>query len=95
MTETQTDVLQHSDAVRGALETGVVENIATVNHTLFDAIKAILDDALMTRARQCDSNGLELWRKLHTEWKGSSTEVISAKALRYQYLRSCTKVSDL
>ena len=93
--EVQPDVLQQSDAVRGASETGVTENMQTVNHTLFEAIKAILDDALMTRARQCDSNGLELWRKFHTEWKGFGTEVISANAMRYQYPRGCTKISDL
>ena len=60
--EVQPDVLQQADCERGAVAAGVTENMQTLNHTLFDAIKAILDDALMTRARQCDGNGLELWR---------------------------------
>ncbi len=59
---------------------GVKEAAETMNHVLFGAIKAILGDTLLERCRLCDSNGLELWRKLHVEWEGAAPLVISAKA---------------
>ena len=45
----------------------------------------MISDTLLSRARACcDGCGLELWRRLHAEWPGTSVQVISAKAHRFQ-----------
>ena len=52
--------------------------------TLSDVIEGIISNWLLTRARACgDGRGLELSRKLHTEWWGCASQVVAAKARRF------------
>jgi len=75
--------------------TGITEIAETLNHVRFGAIKAILGDTLLDRARLCESNGLELWRRLHVEWEGAAPLVISAKARVWQDPHRCSSVLQL
>ena len=75
--------------------TGINEIAETLNFVLYGAIKAILGDTLLDRARACESNGLELWRRLHVEWDGAAPLVISAKARVWQDPHRCSSVLQL
>jgi hypothetical protein len=68
----------------GAKTANVNEPLGQVSSILFESIKAIIHDDLLVRARLCDGNGVELWRKLKSEWEGTSAHVISGKAKRFQ-----------
>jgi hypothetical protein len=58
---------------RGTAEARVTEDVECISYVVFEAVKGIMSDALLTRARTCgDGRGLELWRKLHAEWRGSA-----------------------
>ena len=64
---------------------GGVKDVHDVSYVLFGAIKYIIGDNLLNRARMCgDGRGWELWRNLHTEWEGASPQVTAAKAKRVQ-----------
>ena len=58
--------------VSGAAEAGVKEDVGYISYALFEAIKFIVHDNLLSRARSCDGHGLELWRKLFSEWEGAA-----------------------
>jgi hypothetical protein len=94
--ERQPGVIKEGDEQRGAVETGMTENIEHVNYILYEAIKAIMTDALLSRARACgDGRGLELWRRLHAEWRGNAPQVIAAKARRFQDSSRSAKLQKL
>ena len=94
--EKENKAITREDEARGAQKEGVFENIADVSYVLFGAIKHIIHDNLLCRARVCgDGNGLELWRKLHSEWEGAAPQVITAKAKRFQDPVKCTTVLQL
>jgi hypothetical protein len=81
---------------RGAAEARVAEDVEYISYIVFEAVKGIMSDGLLTRARTCgDGRGLELWRKLHAEWRGSAPQVIAAKARRYQDPERCASVQQL
>ena len=46
------------------------DEVENISYALYEAIKYIIHDNLLNRARTCDGRGLELWRKLHSEWEG-------------------------
>ena len=78
----------------GAVEVGLAlqaeETVGDVCHALYEGIKDIVSDTLLTRARACgDGRGLELWRKLKSEWEGAAPQVIAAKARRYNDPARC------
>jgi len=81
----------------GAAQVGLdPANAEHVSYVLFEAIKSIVADSLLGRARACgDGRGLELWRKLHTEWRGSAPQVVAAKARRFQDPPRCTTMAQL
>jgi hypothetical protein len=62
---------------------------------LFEAVKHIIADSLLTRARACDGRGTELWRRLHCEWQGSAPQLKHAKARKYQEPARCATVAGL
>ena len=74
---------------------GITEVAETLNHVLFGGIKAIIADNLLDRARLCESNGLELWRRLHMEWEGAAPLVVSAKARQWQDPHRCSSTLQL
>ena len=56
----------------------------------------IMSDSLLSRARACeDGRGLELWRKLHAERRGSAPQFIAAKARQFQDPQRCQSVQQL
>ena len=56
----------------------------------------IMSDSLFSRARACeDGLGLELWRKLHAEWRGSAPQVIAAKPRKFQDPQRCQSMQQL
>ena len=79
----------------GARECGVGGEVASISYTLFEAIKFILHDSMLSRARTCDERGLELWRKLRSEWMGSSGLVVAAKMKRYIEPVRCSTAAQL
>ena len=79
----------------GAVEAGLMDRVADVSYALFEAIKFTLHDNLLNRARTCDGRGLELWRRLHSEWEGAAPNVVAAKARRYQDPVRCNSVLKL
>ena len=76
-------------------ELRIPEQQSRVDYALHTAIKFILDDQILDRARFVDGRGVELWRKLHIEWKGTASAVTKAKAMRYQDPIRCSKTEDL
>jgi hypothetical protein len=51
---------------------------------------------LLGRARICGAGrGLELWRKLHSEWQGAAPQVIAAKSKRFQDPAKCGNILAL
>eukprot|EP00974_Lingulodinium_polyedra_P055991 5384586-Lingulodinium_polyedra.AAC.1 len=81
--------------VAGAAASGVTECVENISYVLFEAIKFIIHDNLLSRARACDGRGLELWRKLHSEWQGAAPQVVAAKAKRFQDPSRCSSVLQL
>ena len=55
-----------------------------------------MSGSLLSRARACeDGRGLELWRKLHAEWRGSTRQVIAAKARKFHDPQRCQSMQQL
>ena len=91
--EKQTEVIDTNMEVKGS---GVFEKAEEVSYVLFEAIKFIIHDNLLSRARVCgDGRGLELWRKLHSEWEGAAPQVVAAKSKRFQDPSRCSSVLQL
>ena len=68
--EKQGGPIHEEEEKKGALEVGV-DKIGEVSYVLFEAIKYIINDNLLSRARiSGEGRGLELWRRLHAEWEG-------------------------
>ena len=66
------------------------KGVEIVSHVLFEAIKAIIADSLLSWARACgDGRGLELWRCLHALWRTSAPQVVAAQVGRYQDTARC------
>ena len=82
-------------AHEGARISGLREPIAGIDVILFESIKQMLADSMLTQARNCYDSGLELWRVLAAGWNGSSDLVLSSKARNYQYPRRCTTMAKL
>jgi hypothetical protein len=94
--ERQPGTITEDDEVRGARETLMMEDVDRVSYVIFEAVKSIMTDALLARARACgEGRGLELWRRLHSEWRGSAPQVIAAKARRYQDPARCSDIKKL
>ena len=94
--EKQTTTIDTSAEHAGAVEVGMTENVEEVCYALFEGIKHIIHDNLLGRARICGAGrGLELWRKLHSEWQGAAPQVIAAKAKRFQDPVKCSNVLQL
>jgi hypothetical protein len=82
--EAQSQPIGATEEHAGASEAGLRDDPEHVSYVVFEGIKSIIADSLLSRARVCgDGRGLELWRKLHTEWKGSAPQVIAAKARKF------------
>ena len=82
-------------AQQGAEQVGLTDDVGTVSYILFEAMKQMLADSMLNRARTCGDNGLELWRALAAEYKGSSDQVLAAKAQSYQYPPRCATLAKL
>ena len=83
--ETQKKAIDDTMVQQGIKDAGVpVIDHAEINRKLFNSIMSICSDELLGRIRLCNNNGLELWRKLRSEWEGTSAHVIEAKAKRFQ-----------
>jgi hypothetical protein len=94
--ERQTGPITENDEARGAREAFMMEDVDRVSYVVFEAVKSIMTDALLARARACgEGRGLELWRRLHSEWRGSAPQVIAAKARRYQDPARCHDMKKL
>ncbi len=81
----------------GAAETGLSQGeIEHVSYVIFEAIRAIMSDSLLSRARACgDGRGLELRRRLHADWKGSAPQVVAAKEREFQDSMRCATIHQL
>ena len=77
------------------MQSGMEENPEQISFTLYNAIKHIISDDLLSRARNADNQGVELWRALHAEWKGTSRQVVEAKAVRFQDPPRCLTMEEL
>ena len=60
-----------------------VANVKQANYVLYTAIKHIISDHLLSRAKGCEGEGLVLWRKLFAEAKGTAPQVLHAKCRDY------------
>ena len=78
----------------GAEQAGMSDT-ERVDYCLFEGIKYIIADSLLTHARACDGRGIELWRRLHCEWEGSAPQLKHAKARKYQDPARCTSTAAL
>lgn len=92
-------VRQATPIVQGQLveqaQTLEILDIDHVSYVLFEAIKHIIADSLLGRARLCDQQGFELWRRLRAEWEEASDLVLGAKAKRYQDPLRCASLLQL
>jgi hypothetical protein len=94
--ERQGGPIAEAEEIRGARETMMMEDVDRVSYVVFEALKSIMTDALLGRARACgEGRGLELWRRLHSEWRGSAPQVVAAKARRFQDPPRCSDIKKL
>jgi hypothetical protein len=94
--EKQTIAIDTNGERFGAHENGVTEDANEVSYILFEGIKHIISDNLLSRARLCgDGCGLDLWRRLHSEWQGAAPQVVAAKARRFQDPARCGNILQL
>ena len=92
--ETQSDDIT-SIAAENLVSFGGTLNGKHSNFVLFQALKLLLTDSLMSRGHLCEGNGLELWRRLHCEWQGASAQVNASKLTQYMHPKRCTSKDDL
>ena len=92
--EGQTEEMLAANAGVMAEQLGVPD-AELVDNLLFEGIKYVIHDSLLTRARACNSSGLELWRRLHSEWEGSAPQLKHAKARKYQDPVRCPGIAAL
>ena len=86
---------REEDGVRyKGLAEGISET-ARVSGVFFEGIKYIGADSLLSRARNCEGHGLELWRMLRTSWLGQTSQVRSAKSKQYQEPERCADKLEL
>ena len=64
--ETQSQEGLASGLDDAATEFGVAD-IGKVDYVLFEAIRHVVSDPLLTRSRACEGHGVELWRRIHCE----------------------------
>ena len=81
-------------AAAASAEFGVFD-LEMVDYVLFEGIKYTVTDALLTRARACEGHGVELWRRLHCEWKGSAPQLKHANARKFQDPARCPSTAGL
>lgn len=74
---------------------GIQDDPEGLNFVLFAAIKHVVTDGLLSRARNCGTRGLILWRALHSEWKGNSAQVLKAKSMKFVDPPRCGSVGQL
>ena len=75
---------------------GVHGDTCHTSYVVFESLKRIPPDSPLSRARACeDGRELELWRKLHAEWRGSAPQVIAAKARKFQDPQRCQPMQQL
>ena len=56
------------------------DKVTDINIKLLDGIQGMIDDSLMSRSGNCgEGYGLELWRSLQAEWKGTGNQVLFAR----------------
>ena len=72
-----------------------MDDVAAVSFALFEATKHLLADSLLSRARTCGDSGLELWRRLATEWRGNAPQVLAAKSRRFNAPARCASMAKL
>ena len=80
---------------KGAHSVGLVDDVAAVSLALLEAIKHLLADSLLGRARTCGDSGLELWRRLAAEWRGNAPQVLAAKSRRFNAPTRCASMAKL
>ena len=62
----------------------------------FESLNMIISESLLSRVRACeDGRGLQLWRKLYAEWRGSAPQVVAAKAWKDQDPQRCLSMQQL
>ena len=94
--ESQNPTIGEAEEKKGVASVGVHGDICHISYVMFESLKMIMSDSLLSRARTCeDGRGLELWRKLHAEWRGSARQVIAAKAREFQDLQRCQSMQQL
>ena len=80
--ESQNPTIGATEEEKGAASVGVHGDICHISYVIFEPLKMIMSDSLLSRARACeDGRSLELWRKLHAEWRGSAPQVLSKPRL--------------
>ena len=82
-TEGKTEEIDAARAMEGAHAAGLREPVEHVAAVLYGGIRSIISDAAMQRSERC-SSGLELWRRLHLEMRGSSTQIAHMQASQFQ-----------
>ena len=83
--ESQNPTIGADEENKGTASVGVHGDICHISYVIFESLKMIMSDSLLSRARGCENGrGLELWRKLHAECRGSAPQVIAAKAWKFQ-----------
>jgi len=92
--ETQSKDDLEADLAEQAGRFGIAD-LGAVEYAIHDAIKAIIQDSLLGRARNCVERGCELWRSLCAEWSGAAPQLKHAKARRYQEPARCKDISEL
>ena len=94
--ESQNPTIGATEEEKGAASVVVHGDICHISYVIFESLKMIMSDSLLSRARACeDGRGLELWRKLHAEWRGSAPQVIAAKARKFQDPQRCQSMQQL
>ena len=83
--ESQNLTIGTTEEKKGATNAGEDGDICHISYVNFESLRMIMSGSLLSRAPACeDGRGLELWRKLHAEWRGSAPQVIAAKARKFQ-----------
>ena len=94
--ESQNPTIGATEEKKGAASVGVHGDICHISYVILESLKMIMSDSLLSRARACDNGrGLELWRKLYAEWRGSAPQVMAAKAREFQDPQRCQLMQQL
>ena len=100
--EVQQNPIDHQREVEGVQELAVkgihlvegVAGVSFISDSLLAGLRTIIHDNLLGRARAA-GRGLELWRKLRSEARGSAPALAAVKAQQWSHPRQSTSMANL